>query len=191
MKNEWGVCKWGDQELFEKICLEGAQAGLSWALILAKREAYRRDFHGFDIQKCAEMSISEVEAVMSDERSGTDAVVKNRAKLMSVPHNARCVLKMLEEGGEGSFSEMLWGFVGGTPKLNRWKSKAEVPSKTDESEAMSSRLKQLGFKFVGPTTCYSLMQACGLVVDHPVDSPEWETARSRIKAAQSQKSFGK
>ncbi|KAL3929781.1 MAG: hypothetical protein SGPRY_001814, partial [Prymnesium sp.] len=155
MREEWGFEKRGDQPLFEKLCLEGAQAGLSWATILKKREAYRRAFHGFDIERCAAMSSSDVERLLTDERTGVDQIVKNGAKVQSVVRNANAVLALRHKeearGGvpprHGYFDRFLWSFVGGSPKLHNRPVGAPHPTKDEVSEAMSRELKALGFNF--------------------------------------------
>ena len=114
------------------------------------------------------MSDEEVDDMLqSNKHSGVNAVVKHRGKLLSIPHNARCCLALQAEGGSSALTELLWSFVGGKVKLNSWVSASEIPSRTVESDQMSQALKKLGFKFVGPTTCYSLMQSCGLVAKQP------------------------
>mmetsp|Transcript_49416 Transcript_49416/g.164973 ORF Transcript_49416/g.164973 Transcript_49416/m.164973 type:complete len:194 (-) Transcript_49416:237-818(-) len=189
MREGWGSEKRGAQPLFEKLCLEGAQAGLSWATILTKREAYRRAFHKFDIKACAAMSAADEERLMQDDgRTGADAIVRNRAKIKSVVKNAQAVLALQREGAarggspprHGHFDAFLWDFVGGKPRLHDRKTGEACPSKDDVSEEMSRALKARGFGFVGPTICYSLMQSCGLIIDHPAGTPEWEAAKKRL-----------
>jgi len=189
MATEWGFEKRGDVPLFEKLCLEGQQAGLSWATILAKRANYRRAFHGFDIERCAAMTEADVDALVASTDAG---VIRHRGKLASIPHNARKVLELTREAQaenatsaapeHGHFDAFLWSFVGGAPRLNALASFSAMPCQTDESRAMAAALKKRGFKFVGPTTCYAFMQSCGLVVDHLRDTPEWRAARDRIHA---------
>ena len=189
MRDEWGHEKRGDVPLFEKLSLEGAQAGLSWSTILAKREAYRRAFHGFDLQASAAMSGADVDAlVASAAGSGRDSIVRHRQKVASVPSNARAVLRIIAEAEgrgvprplHGHFDAYLWAYVGGVPRLNRWATKKDIPATSELSETMSKELKKRGFSFVGPTICYSLLQSCGLIVDHPAGTPEWEAARVRL-----------
>lgn len=187
MAEEWGTEKRGDVPLFEKLSLEGAQSGLSWLTILRKREAYRRVFHGFDVQKVADMTERDVQAIL-DETSddSTQIVVRHRGKIESVVNNARCILKMRQESQDDAsgdvFDRFLWSFVNDAPILNAWDGNlGTAPSKTDESVAMSKALKKLGFKFVGPTTCYALMQSVGMVIDHPVGSSEWSATLKRLK----------
>ena len=155
---EWGVPSRDERHLFEMLVLEGAQAGLSWATILHKREGYRRAFAGFDVETVARFGPDDVERLLGDA-----GIVRNRLKVESAIANARAVLEA------GGLAELVWSFVGGEPKLNAWRTTAEIPAETDESKAMSKELKRRGFRFVGPTVCYAFMQACGLVNDHTTD----------------------
>ena len=180
MSKEWSIEKRGNVELFEKLSLEGAQAGLSWRTILKKRDAYRRVFHNFQFDKVSIMNEDDVEKMISSEETGDNAVVKHRGKLLSVINNAKKVKAMVDSNQ--SFNDFLWSFVDDKPILNSWKCTSDMPSKTSESERMSKELKRLGFKFVGPTTCYSLMQSCGMVIDHPAHTDEWRDAHERLKA---------
>jgi len=159
---EWGVPSHDDVHLFELLVLEGAQAGLSWSTILNKREGYRRAFADFDAGRVASFTERDVERLLGDP-----GIVRNRLKIESVLANARGVLDVQEE--LGSFSEYLWSHVGGAPIVGRWRALSEIPAETAESRALSKDLKQRGFRFVGPTICYALMQAVGLVNDHTVD----------------------
>ena len=152
---EWGVPSRDPRHLFELLVLEGAQAGLSWSTILHKREGYRKAFAGFDPAKVARL---DPEQLLADP-----GIVRNRLKIESAIANAQIWLEQEDP------VELLWSSVGGEPKVNSWRTLAELPAETDESRAMSKELKRLGFRFVGPTTCYSLMQACGLVNDHTTD----------------------
>ena len=138
--------------------LEGAQAGLSWSTILRKREGYRQAFAGFDVERVANFGRADQERLMGDPR-----IVRNRLKIESAIGNARATVE------SGGLDELLWSFVGGTPIRNSWRTLAQIPAETAESRAMSKELKRRGFRFVGPTICYALMQACGLVDDHTVD----------------------
>jgi DNA-3-methyladenine glycosylase I len=158
---EWGVPVHDDGHLFEMLTLEGAQAGLSWSTILNKREGYRGVFSGFDPGKVARFDSRKVDRLLSDP-----SIVRNRMKIESTLNNARAVLRVQEE--DGSLDSYLWSFVGGIPKVNRFRRLGEIPAETPESKAMSKDLKRRGFKFVGPTVCYAFMQACGLVNDHVV-----------------------
>ena len=189
MREEWGMEKRGDVPLFEKLSLEGAQAGLSWATILTKREAYRAAFHGFDIKACAAMGDVDADALCAASGSGAGCIVRHRGKIASVANNAQCVLRLAgeaEQRGEarpphGTLDALLWGFVNGVPQLNAWAGAKQIPTDTETSHEMSRALKKLGFSFVGPKICYSLMQSCGLVIDHPKGSREWEAARRRLE----------
>jgi len=156
---EWGVPVHDDRTLFEFLILEGAQAGLSWSTILAKREHYRRAFAGFDAARVAKFSPQRVEALLQDA-----GIVRNRLKVNAAVTNARAFLAVQAEFG--SFDAYIWRFVGGKPIRNRWKLIGEVPAKTPLSDAISADLKKRGFKFVGSTICYAFMQATGMVNDH-------------------------
>jgi DNA-3-methyladenine glycosylase I len=159
---EWGVPSRDDRHLFEMLVLEGAQAGLSWSTILRKREGYQRAFAGFDADRVARFGARDIERLLADA-----AIVRNRLKVESAIANARAALDVRAESG--SLAEYVWGFVGGAPIQNRWRTIAEIPSETAESKAMSRDMKRRGFRFVGPTVCYAFMQATGLVNDHTVD----------------------
>jgi len=156
---EWGVPVRDDRVLFEFLTLEGAQAGLSWLTILRKREGYREAFDDFDVTKVARYTAKQVEELLTDPR-----IVRNRLKVESTVCNAKRILEL-----DVPLSELLWSFVGGEPKVNRWKTTGEIPAETVESKAMSKELKRRGFRFVGPTVCYAFMQAVGLVDDHTAD----------------------
>jgi DNA-3-methyladenine glycosylase I len=156
---EWGVPVHDDRRLFEFLILEGAQAGLSWSTILRKRAAYRKAFAGFDPRKVARFDRRRIEALMHNA-----GIVRNRLKIESAVSNARAVLAVQQEFG--SLDACLWRFVGGRPIRRRPRSPRDIPATTPESDAMSKDLKQRGFRFVGSTICYALMQACGLVDDH-------------------------
>jgi DNA-3-methyladenine glycosylase I len=158
---EWGVPSRDDRHLFELLVLEGAQAGLSWATVLRKREGYRRAFAGFDPEAVARFGPRDVERLLADP-----GVVRNRLKLESAIANARATLAVQEE--HGSLAAYLWSFVGGAPLQNRFWTLGEIPAETAESRAMSKELKRRAFRFVGPTVCYAFMQAAGLVNDHVV-----------------------
>lgn len=156
---EWGVPVHDDRVLFEFLVLEGAQAGLSWSTILKKRENYREAFAGFDPEKVARFDPSRVDDLMNNE-----GIVRNRMKIESAINNAYRFLDIQDEFG--SFDRYIWDFVGNRPKVNRWESYAEVPVTTGKSDEISKDLKRRGFSFVGSTTVYAFMQACGLVNDH-------------------------
>ena len=159
---EWGSPLHDDQMLFEFLILEGAQAGLSWNTILQKRENYRAAFDNFDPAVIAEYGDDKVQSLMANA-----GIVRNRLKISATISNAKAYLTVVQESG--SFDNYIWGFVGGQPKVNAWKSLSEIPAKTDESDAMTRDLKTRGFKFVGSTICYAFMQATGMVNDHRVD----------------------
>ncbi len=154
--DEWGVPVRDERPLFELLNLEGAQAGLSWSTILRKREGYRQAFAGWDIDAIARFGERDVERLLGDA-----GIVRHRGKIESVIGNARATLEL-----DVPLAELLWSFVGGEPKLNSWRTVAEVPAQTAESQAMSKELKRRGFRFIGPTTCYAFMQSAGLVDDH-------------------------
>jgi DNA-3-methyladenine glycosylase I len=158
---EWGVPLHDDRRLFEFLVLEGAQAGLSWETILKKRPAYRRAFGGFDPRKVARYDARHVKRLLSDP-----GIVRNRLKVRAAIGNAQAFLAVREE--LGSFDAYVWGFVGGKPKRNRWKTLKEVPPRSPEGDALSRDLTARGFRFVGPTIIYAFMQAVGMVNDHVV-----------------------
>jgi len=159
---EWGTPSHDDRHLFELLTLEGAQAGLSWSTILNKREGYRRAFAGFDPAAVARFSAADVDRLLADP-----GIVRHRGKVESTISNAARVLEVQE--GLGSFDAYVWGLFEEAPIVNRWKAVSEIPAETAESRALSKDLKRRGFRFVGPTTCYSFMQSVGLVNDHVVD----------------------
>jgi DNA-3-methyladenine glycosylase I len=150
--------------LFEFLILEGAQAGLSWITILKKRENYRKAFDGFRAEKIARYGAREVKRLLADT-----GIVRNRLKIAATIQNAKAFLAVREE--LKSFDVYLWSFVGGKPKQNRWRRPSDIPAHTTESDAMSRDLLRRGFKFVGSTICYALMQATGMVNDHFVTCP--------------------
>ena len=156
---EWGVPSHDDRHLFEMLVLEGAQAGLSWATILHKREGYRTAFAGFDPAKVARFDRRKVERLLHD-----GSIVRNRAKVEAAVANARATLDVQREFG--SLDAYLWPFVNGGPIHYRRRSLSQIPSETKESRAMSKALKERGFRFVGPTICYAFMEAVGMVNDH-------------------------
>lgn len=161
---EWGLPLRDDRALFGLLLLEGAQAGLSWATILKKRENYRLAFDDFDPARIATYDDTKIAALLADP-----GIVRNRLKVAAAIQNARAYLA-LTAGGQ-SFSDFLWQFVDGVPIQNQWGTMAEVPAKTPESDAMSKALGQAGFKFVGSTICYAFMQSCGMVNDHLTACP--------------------
>lgn len=157
--SEWGRAERDEKKLFEMICLEGQQAGLSWITVLKKRENYRRCFHHFDPERVAAMQEDEVKTLLQNP-----GIIRNRRKIEAIIGNARALLAM-EKNGE-SFASFVWYFVDNQPQVTQAASGADIPTSTPASSALSSALKQRGFKFVGSTMCYSFMQACGLVNDH-------------------------
>ncbi|GFO64551.1 DNA-3-methyladenine glycosylase I [Geomonas paludis] len=163
---EWGVPVHDDRLLFEFLTLEGAQAGLSWITILRKRDGYRRAFASFDPELVARFSEADQARLMADP-----AIVRNRLKIGSTIDNARAFLAVQQEFG--SFAAYLWRFVDGVPIQNAWRSLAEVPARTEISDRLSRDLKRRGFRFVGSTICYAMMQAVGMVNDHTVDCFRW------------------
>jgi DNA-3-methyladenine glycosylase I len=160
---EWGVPLRDPRQLFELLCLEGAQAGLAWITILRKRESYRAAFDGFDASRMAAYTDADRERLMADA-----GIVRNRAKVAAFIGNARAWCELDDPVG------LLWSFVNGKPVDNRWSAMAAVPSETEASRAMSKELRRLGFRFVGPTICYAFMQSAGLVNDHLVDCFRYE-----------------
>jgi DNA-3-methyladenine glycosylase I len=158
---EWGVPEWDDRALFEKLLLDGFQAGLSWITILRKRENYRKAFEGFHPERIARWRQARIKTLM-----GNPGIVRNRAKLEGSVKNARAYLALKEK--PLGFSSFLWSFIGGQPRVNHRRSMRQLPAETKESQAMSKALREAGFTFVGPTICYAFMQATGMVDDHLV-----------------------
>ena len=158
---EWGVPLHEDRALFEFLCLEGAQAGLSWRTVLDKRENYRRAFSDFDIERCARLTDRRIEILMTDA-----GLIRNRLKITAVRDNARAALAAIDE--HGSLDAYLWSLVDGKPLRNAWQSSKQVPATTEISDRMSKTLAKRGFRFVGSTICYAFMQATGMVDDHLV-----------------------
>jgi DNA-3-methyladenine glycosylase I len=167
---EWGVPVHDDRKHFEFLVLEGAQAGLSWSLVLRKREGYRRAFSEFDFEKVARYTAKRIQKLTLDP-----AIVRNRAKIEAAVRNAQALLAIRKEFG--SFDAYAWRFVDGRPKLNRWKTTREIPATSRESDAFSKDLKQRGFSFVGSTIIYSYMQAVGMVNDHLVGCFRYQETR--------------
>ncbi|MFC1997803.1 DNA-3-methyladenine glycosylase I [Chloroflexota bacterium] len=159
---EWGMPVYDDQALFAKLLLDGAQAGLSWITILRKRQNYYDAFDDFNPEKMACYDEARIAKLLTNP-----GIVRNRLKVNSFVRNAKVYLELKAE--LGSFSDYLWGFVGGAPVINAWEKMAQIPATSPESEAMSKDLKKRGFNFVGPTICYAFMQAVGMVNDHTVD----------------------
>jgi DNA-3-methyladenine glycosylase I len=156
---EWGVPVYDDLELFEKLILDGSQAGLSWITILKRQVNYRKAYDQFDPFKMANWTEMKIETLLKDSR-----IIRNRLKILAARQNAKSYLKLIEE--MGNFSDFLWSFVDHKQITNYWESWDKTPAKTKESEEMSKELKSRGFQFVGPTICYAFMQAVGMVNDH-------------------------
>jgi DNA-3-methyladenine glycosylase I len=156
---EWGTPQHDDKILFEFLILEGAQAGLSWVTILNRRGGYRKAFSDFDANKVSKYTQKRVAKLLQDE-----SIIRNKLKINSAINNAKLFLKIQDEFG--SFDKYLWGFVNGKPIRNKFKKHSEIPATSDISEKLSKDLKKRGFNFVGPTICYALMQAVGMVNDH-------------------------
>lgn len=159
---EWGVPLHDDQKLFEFICLEGAQAGLSWSTILKKRDGYRKAFDNFDFNKIALYKEDKIKTLIVNPE-----IIRNKLKIKSVITNAQLTLKIIAEFG--SLDAYLWSFVNHKPIINYWKTTHEVPASTPLSDKMSKDMKKRGYKFIGTTICYALMQAIGMVNDHTID----------------------
>ena len=159
---QWGVPVHDERLWFEMLTLEGFQAGLSWLTILKKRENFRHAFDHFDPVKIAQYDAAKINALLQDS-----GIVRNKLKVNAAVSNAQAFLDVQAE--HGSFDAYIWQFVGGAPQINRFATLNDVPAETAQSQAMSKALKQRGFKFVGPTICYALMQACGMVNDHTTD----------------------
>ena len=159
---EWGTPVHDDIKWFEHIILDGAQAGLSWKTILHRREGYRRAFDGFDPAKVAQYDEKKYSELLNDDR-----IIRNKLKIRSAINNARAFLRIQEEFG--SFDNYIWGFTGGRPVVNHWKSLGELPASTPLSDTISKDLRRRGFTFVGTTICYAFMQAAGIVNDHLAD----------------------
>ncbi len=159
---EWGVPVYDSKDLFAKLILDGFQAGLSWLTILKKRDNFYQAFDGFDPEKIASYTDEKISLLMKDK-----GIIRNKLKINSTVTNARIFLDY--ESAEHSFSEMLWSYTDGLPKINKWKNLEQVPVNTKQSDQMSKDLKNRGFKFVGTTICYAFMQAVGIVNDHTID----------------------
>jgi len=170
--SEWGVPSRDERHLFEMLLLEGAQAGLSWATILKKREGYRRALDGFDPETIARYDERKVAALLADP-----GIVRNRLKVAAAIGNARAYLELRAAGS--TLAEVVWAPFGGVPRQNAWKSMTEVPARTPESDALSKELARRGFKFVGSTIVYAYLQAIGAVNDHLVSCFRWRELRAR------------
>ena len=178
---EWGVPEYDDRALFEKLVLDGFQAGLSWIIILRKRDNFRRAFDGFEPVKIARYTPRKIERLMQDR-----GIVRNRMKIEGAVLSARAWLRIMEQGP--GFSKLLWGLVGGRPRINHLRSIAQVPAETGVSREMSKELVKRGFRFVGPTIVYAFMQAVGMVNDHLVSChrhPDFAARRPRAVKSRS------
>ena len=164
---EWGVPVHNDRKHFEFLVLEGAQAGLSWATILNRREGYRRAFAAFDPEKVARFTAKTVDKLLADP-----GIIRNRQKVESAVSNARAFLEVVED--VGSFDAFIWNFVGGEPIVNRWKTSKQIPATSRESDALAAEMKKRGFKFAGSTIMYAHLQAAGLVNDHLMSCWRWK-----------------
>jgi DNA-3-methyladenine glycosylase I len=174
--NEWGVPVHDDRTHFEFLVLESAQAGLSWLTILKRRDGYRKAFADFDAAKVARFTPAKVEKLLLDP-----GIIRNRAKVEATVRNAKAFLAIQKEFG--SFDDYLWGFVGGSPKHNKWKRTEHIPATSALSEAVSADLRARDFRFVGPTTCYSHLQAAGLVNDHLVGCFRYPELTRKVRAS--------
>ena len=164
---EWGVPLHDDNQLFEKIILDGVQAGLSWLIVLRKRAHYRKVYSNFDVKKVAGYSQEKIEELLKDK-----GIIRNRLKVIASVSNASAFIKIQNEFG--TFDKYIWGFVDGKTIMNKWRSLSEIPSRSEISDRMSIDLKKRGFKFVGTTICYAFMQAVGMVNDHIIDCFRYE-----------------
>ncbi len=176
---EWGVPSRDDRHLFEMLCLEGQQAGLSWITVLRKREAYRRAFHGFEIKKVAGMRDADIEALLGDA-----SLIRHRGKLTAIRDNAIATLALQQEAG--SLADWLWAFVGGQTVVNGPVSYRDAPASTPLSDALARELKKRGFRFVGSTTVYAFLQACGFVNDHEAGCFRYRQLNSTVVGGASQ-----
>jgi DNA-3-methyladenine glycosylase I len=168
---EWGVPLHDDRKLFEFLVLDAMQAGLSWRIVLHKRENYRDAFAEFDPARVARFTQESIAKLLHNP-----CIIRNRLKVNSAVTNARCFLAVQDEFG--SFDKYIWQFVGGCPLINRFTTLAQLPAKTKESDAMSADLRERGFQFVGSTICYAFMQAAGMVNDHLVSCKRWKEVQS-------------
>lgn len=176
---EWGVPCFDERTMFEMMILEGAQAGLSWQTVLAKREHYREVFDHFDVEKIARYTPKKIAALLADP-----GIIRNRLKVEATVTNAQCLLKLRETAPrpELALSDLYWQAVDGRPKQNALRDKTDIMATTAESDALSKQLKKLGFKFVGSTIVYAHMQACGMVNDHIVTCPRYAPVRAMGEA---------
>ncbi len=168
---EWGVPEYDDRALFEKLVLDGFQAGLSWRTILYKRENFRKAFDGFDPLKIARYTPKKIDRLMNNA-----GIIRSKTKINAAIGNAKSWLNIME-AGDGAFSDFLWDFVDGAPIVNTFKTYKSIPAKSRESEAMAKELKSRGFKFCGPVIVYAFMQAVGMVNDHEIACPRWKAVQ--------------
>ena len=168
---EWGVPEYDDRALFEKLILDGFQAGLSWRTILYKRDNFRKAFDGFNPEKIVRYTPKKIDRLMNDA-----GIIRSKTKINATNGNAKIYLDIMEDG-PGAFSEFLWDFVDGKPIVNKIKNYKDHVVKSPESEAMSKELKRLGFKFVGPVIVYAFMQAVGMINDHEHACPRWKAVQ--------------
>ena len=173
---EWGVPVTDDRALYEKLVLDGFQAGLSWITVLRKRPAFREAFRGFDPAKVARFSARDVARLLKDE-----GIIRSRAKIDGAIANARAWESVMEAGGRGAFRDLLWQHVGHATKVNALRRPSDIRPTSTESERMAKTLKKAGFKFCGPTICYAYMQAVGMVNDHLVSCPRHEACAKRAR----------
>ena len=172
---EWGVPEYDDRALYEKLVLDGFQAGLSWRTILYKRENFRRAFDGFDPEKIARYTPRKIERLLGDA-----GIIRSKTKINAAIGNAQLWLEMMEKETDG-FSGYLWSFVDGTPIVNTWRACSDIPAKSPQSEALSKDLKKRGFKFCGPVIVYAFMQAVGMVNDHEVACPRHKAVQKKAR----------
>ena len=166
--DEWGVPEHDDQALYEKLCLDGFQAGLSWIIVLKKRDNLRTAFDNFDPEKVARYGKRQINRLLKDV-----GIIRSQAKINGAIANAKAWLEIMENG-KGSFDDFLWKHINHKTIINKWKSDSQIPTSTPISEAMTKDLKKHNFKFVGPTICYAFMQAVGMVNDHIVNCPQYK-----------------
>ena len=174
LDDEWGVPEHDDRALYEKLCLDGFQAGLSWIIVLKKRENFRKAFDNFDPEIVARYGNREVNRLLKDV-----GIIRSQAKINGAIANAKSWLEIMENG-IGSFDEFLWKHVNHTTFVNNWKTDSQIPASTTMSEALAKDLKKHNFKFVGPTICYAFMQAIGMVNDHIVSCPQYKLSRGLL-----------
>ena len=173
--NDWGVPEYDDRALFEKLILDGFQAGLSWRTILYKRENFRRAFDGFKPEVIARYGDRKIDTLMQDA-----SIIRSKTKISATIGNAKAFLDVMETRADG-FSGLLWDHVGGRPIVNQWRDYREAPAKSPESEAMAKTLKSLGFKFCGPVIVYAFMQAVGMVNDHEIACPRHKAVQKMVR----------